>query len=353
MPTTAAYISRPTVLIDGQAAEGLMTDLVAFAAEESIAGMARCEARFHNFGTDGYRYFGRDTLDFGKAIAFTMGAGDTAAIVFSGKVTALEASFAAGGQPAVTVLAEDRLQSLRMTRRTRTFEDSSDSDVISQIASDHGLEANVDIEGPTHKVVAQLNQSDLAFIRARARNVDAELWVEDTTLHAVRRTGRTGDPVELSLGSGLIDLTVRADLAHQCSELGVAGWDASAKEAIEETAGPSDVSGELGNDVGGSSVLDEKLEARKERVVRATPTTTSEASGLAKAMYLERARRFVTGTGLADGDPRIRVGVKVRLQGVGPLFDGSYYVSRALHRFDQQNGYRTEFDVERAGIGAP
>ena len=351
MSPVAAYPSRPLVTIDGADQAALTADLVALAVEESMAGMSHCEARFHNFGVDGYRYFGRDPLDFGAVIAFKLGADSDAAVVFSGKITALEASFAMGGQPAVTVLAEDRLQDLRMTRRTRTFEDVSDADVITQIARDHGLQTDVDVNGPTHKVLAQVNQSDLAFIRSRARSADAEVWVENGTLHATGRANRSSEPVTLGFGEGLIDFTVRADLAHQCSELGVAGWDVAAKETIEETAGPSALGGELGGDTSGSSVLDEKLAARNERVVRAAPTTSEEARGLAKAMYLERARRFVTGTAVADGNPRIRVGAKVEFSGIGSLFDGTYYVSRALHRFDENTGYRTEFDVERAGIG--
>jgi hypothetical protein len=34
------------------------------------------------------------------------------------------------------------------------------------------------------------------------------------------------------------------------------------------------------------------------------------------------------------------------------MFDGTYYVSRTRHLFSVEEGYRTEFDVERAGIGA-
>ena len=76
------------------------------------------------------------------------------------------------------MLAEDRFQDLRMVRRSRTFEDVSDRDVIEQIAGEHGLTTDVDLDGPTYRVLAQVNQSDLAFLRERARAVDAELWLD-------------------------------------------------------------------------------------------------------------------------------------------------------------------------------
>ena len=46
------------------------------------------------------------------------------------------------------------------------------------------------------------------------------------------------------------------------------------------------------------------------------------------------------------------VGSQVTFSGLGGIFDGTYYVSRTRHLFDVAQGYRTEFDVERAGIGA-
>src|SRR5438067_712556 len=84
-------------------------------------------------------------------------------IFFDGHVSAIEALFGEAKSPEIAVLLEDRFQDLRMTRRTRTFTDSSDADVIRGIVGDHGLEADVDVSGPRHKVVAQVNQSDLAF----------------------------------------------------------------------------------------------------------------------------------------------------------------------------------------------
>ena len=39
------------------------------------------------------------------------------------------------------------------------------------------------VDGPRYDVVQQLNQSDLAFLRERARLVQAELWCDGRTLH--------------------------------------------------------------------------------------------------------------------------------------------------------------------------
>jgi phage protein D len=324
--------------------------------EETIEGLFRCEACFSNFGaqqgggTD-YLYFGRDVLDFGKEIAINLGSGDQPVEIFKGRITGIEAEYPEQGGSQILVLAEDKLQGLRMTRRTRSFEDVSDQDVIEQIANEHSLTPQLNLDGPTYKVLTQVNQSDLAFIRERARSVNAELWVQDTTLYAKSRTDRNASTIDLSYGVNLLSFTVLADLSQQCTELGVAGWDVEGKDGIDETADESAISAELNDDSSGSSILQQAFASRKERIVHTVPFSVEEARSIAQARYRERARHFVTGTGLADGDTSIRVGAIVNLSRLGGLFNGKYYVVRARHSYDRTYGFRTEFDVERPGLG--
>jgi len=72
----------------------------------------------------------------------------------------------------------------------------------------------------------------------------------------------------------------------------------------------------------------------------------------AGAALLGRARRFVSVSGVADGNTAIRVGSLLRLERVSPLFEGDgFYVTRVRHQYDQTSGYRTHFDAERAWLG--
>ena len=238
-----------------------------------------------------------------------------------------------------------------MTRRTRTFADASDADVFRQVAGDHGLAADVDVTGPSHRVVAQLNQSDLAFLRERARAIDAELWVEGRTLKARSHAGRDGSPLRLGYGNQLRELSVLADLAHQRTSVAVSGWDVAAKGPLREEAAEAAVGGELRGGESGSAVLAAALGDRKEAVVHAVPFTSEEAQARAEALFRRRARRFLTGRGIAETTSKLRVGAHVRLEGLGPLFSGDFYVSDVKHVFDGALGLRTEFAVERPGLG--
>lgn len=265
----------------------------------------------------------------------------------------MEANFPQGAPPQISVLAEDRLQDLRMTRRSRSFADLSDADVMSRIAGDHGLSPQIEVSGPTHKVLAQVNQSDLAFLRERARLMDAALWVEGTTLKVQPCGESRSQALRMNYGSTLLEFSVLADLAGQCTALSVSGWDVAGKSALNHEATDSILSGELDGNASGASVLSSAFGERKEAVVHTVPLGSEETQNQAEALFRSAARRFLTGRGAAQTDSRLRVGNQVDLQGLGPLFSGKYYLAEVRHIFDGVQGIRTEFSAERPGLGRP
>src|SRR6187401_2219843 len=135
--------ARPTINVAGKDEDALQNGLLDLLVVETTRGLYRCEARFGNWGkvgTDvGVLYLDRKLLDFGKVLKIKIGDDP----IFEGKITALEAHFLEGAAPEITVLAEDRLEKLRMVRRNRSFADVSDADVILQIAEEHSLKADV------------------------------------------------------------------------------------------------------------------------------------------------------------------------------------------------------------------
>ena len=354
--TSVFYAAHPTLKLDGRQEAGLSLGLLSLLVEETTAGLVRCEVSFGNWGSTGggvgYLYFDRQLLEFGRTLTVEAGDGDAAGQLFEGRITGLEANFPPPGlPPEIVVLAEDRFQDLRMTRRTRTFEQFSDEDVINEIAAQHSLRADVDVDGPTYPFLAQVNQSDLAFLRARARAIDAEVWVEDDTLHAQARSRRNTGDLALTYKEGLREFSVLADLACQRTRLTVSGWDVTTKEGVAYEASETAIQSELNGFTSGPAVLQSALGDRAEYIVHTAPFNVQEAQYQAEAHFRRMARRFVTGQAMAEGDARIRVGARVEMNQLGPLFDGAYYVTEVRHTFDMQNGYRTAFSVERAGLG--
>lgn len=350
--TSVLQDARPTFLVDGQTLPAVAEGLLGMLIIENSNGLYRCEALFGNWGdvkgSQSFLYFDRKVIDFGKSFTVKYGT-DT---LFDGRIMALEANFLEGRSPELNVLAEDRFQDLRMTRRTRTFTDVSDADVIRQIASEQGLSPNVDVSGPQYKVLAQLNLSDLAFLRERARAIDAELWMDGKKLNAVAHTKRAGGSLSLAYGREVRAFSVLADLAHQRTSVSVSGWDVAAKTMIQHVASADVLSGELNGDTSGPGILTKAFGTRKESLVHTVPLSSQEAQAQAESFMKISARRFVVGHGVADITSQMRVGTKLELLELGPLFSGKYYVTEVRHLFSlDMRGIRTEFTVERPGLG--
>jgi uncharacterized protein len=351
-PITAA---RPVIQIDGQDHDGLTGGLLGLDVIDTVSGLCRCEAAFGNWGASGgatgFQYFDRRLIEFGKGFAVSLGGSK----LFEGRIGALEGRFPEGGPPQISVLAEDRLQDLRMTRRTRSFADQSDADVVRTIAGEHRLQADVDLSGPSHKILAQVNQSDLAFLRERARAIDAEVWVEGRSLKARQRSSRNGGSLTLALGGQLRAFSVIADLASQRTKLVASGWNVASKSALKHESGESAISAELNGDDSGIAILKSSFGERAETLAHSVPTDAAEAEAQADALLRSMARRFVVGQGVVDGasSAKLKVAARITLQSVGPLFDGVYYVTEVRHRFDSRKGLRSELRCERPGLGRP
>jgi phage protein D len=351
--------TTPEFTVAGQVRPELARDLALLSIEEDVHGLTRLQASFIATGPasserDGQiNWLDGQVLDFGKAIQVGLGPSDARRTLFDGKVSALELSMEQGRAAEVLCFAEDALMDLRLTRRFKTYENVSEADLVQAIASEHGLTAQTDLDSPTWPLVQQWNQSDLAFLRERARRFAAEVWVAGGTLHLAARDQREGESLTLIQGGTLQQVRLRADLAHQRSKVVAGGFDDGDATAIDEEAGADAIAAEAQGHTHGAQVLERAFGERASYRVREVPLKGDHARAMAKAALLARARRFVGVNGVADGSTALRVGTRLRLERVGPLFEGDgYVVTRVRHQFDLVGGYRTAFEAERAWIGS-
>jgi len=350
--------SAPVFLVDGEVKGELARDLVRLEIDEDTGGMKQLSLRLIAQGPspgatdEGLLYLDGRAFDFGTQLEVSIGPTQVARTVFSGAVSAIEAVFRETQEPEVLVFAEDKLMQLRMTRRMKTYENASDADIARRIADEHGLAAEVDADGPTYDRVQQWNQSDLAFLRERGRLLQAEVWLRDDTLCFKTRDKRDATRLTLVQGNQIIGLSARADLAHQRTGVKVGGYDAGAREAIDEQAGEDAVLGETSGGRNGAQVLRRAFGERVSYRVREAPLTSEEAHSWARAEMLRRARGFVTVAGVTRGSPDMIVGSLLRLERVGAPFEGDgYYVTRVCHTYDLDEGHRTRFEAQRATVG--
>ncbi|HEX5703541.1 MAG TPA: contractile injection system protein, VgrG/Pvc8 family [Pyrinomonadaceae bacterium] len=346
----------PIFEVDGQANVEMPRDILRLEIEESTGGLKTLSARFvgpgppPGGGDQQLQYLDGVAVDFGKKISVVLGAPPAAFTVFTGWISAIEGDFKEGA-PEVVIFAEDKLMKLRMTRRMKTYENVSDADMASAIAGEHGLTPEVDADGPTYDLVQQWNMSDLAFLRQRARKIQAEVWAEDEKLCFKTRGKRTATELSLIQGKQLLQCRVRADLAHQRTKIKLSGFDASERDQIDEEASADAIQAEVSGGETGPAVLQRAFGERVSYRVREAPLKSTEASDWVKAEMLRRARAFVTVVGTTRGSADMVVGSKLTLERTCHPFDGAgYYVTKVRHTYDREDGFRTHFEAERATV---
>jgi phage protein D len=271
--------------------------------------------------------------------------------IFQGVVTGLDAEFSQTAPPELTILAEDTCQRARMSRRTKTYRDISLADVAREIAQELGLTPAVTGFSDAAGTWVQLNESDLAFLRRLLARYDGDLQIVGNELQVSPRREVRRNAIDLHLYGQLLRVRMLADLAAQVTAATVAGWDAEQGERVSATSRGVNLGPGSGRT--GAKILEDALGERSEHIGHLAATSNDEATALADAMFDQRARSFVRLEGTAEGNPGLRVGTHVTISGISPRFDNTYYVTRACHRFNLRQGYRTEFNAECAYLGNP
>lgn len=336
---------RPRFRVDGQDRPNLGEAVLALDLRLPRSGMAGAEVRVLNWsGSGSAATFVFNDIRLGQRLELFLGEGANTTAAFSGDITALEERYG-DGAPQLVLLAEDGLHRLARRRTSRAFEDQSLDDVIRRIASDAGLQADVQA-GSDQATWLQNNESDLAFLLRQLEPRDIGLRLQDGRLRA-RDDEADPRPARLTVGANAEKIRLIADLNHQVSRVQARGYDLAAATDLSGDASslvpaPAGVSGvaTLGS-LGWNTVSTRPHPA---------PRTAGEANDLARKGLRQSARRFVHGEIVCRDTPDLRGGREVELVDASPRLAGRYRVMDCHHRFDASAGLRTHLRVERPDL---
>jgi phage protein D len=284
-------------------------------------------------------------LEIGAEIEILLAAIDASSLtsVFEGRIAALEPEFSASG----TVLAArayDGSHLLHQTKRTQTFQNMTAGDIAKKVAQKQQLAlGTIESAGLPHDFVQQSNETDWEFLWRLASRIDFEVLVTDKKLH-FRKAGAPPEAHDLTLrwGEQLLSFRPRVTSVQQVSEVVVRAWDPIAKRTIEATEKIGKPSSEIGiardkivNAAGGDSVT----------VADRPVFSADEARELAKSFAAHLGNAYVEAEGSCKGNPRLRAGTKITVEGVGKRYGGTYTASATTHVFRGSHGYLTYFAI--------
>lgn len=349
---SAVYTAIPTVQIDGRTNDKVTAQLLSVEMREQEGGMSSLEMRLSNYGSfstglGDMVFEDGAVLTLGAAVLIYAGDASSPTEIFRGKITALEGRFSRTDPPDLVVLAEDALQAARMQRRTKNWDSATLSQIAEQVAAGLGLTPVLDGLDGTIGDQLQFNESDLHFLRRLLARYDADVQIVGAELHASPRSQAQRNSIDLN--SQIEEVRVTADLSHQVSQMTATGWDYNQGQTISVTSqstslGPG--SGKTGKDW-----LQQALQSRSEQLGHFSNLNSGEAQALVDAEFAQRSRTFLVADGVSEGNPNLRVGTYLKLNGLGPRFSNTYYTTSTVHHFDTENGYKTRFRAECAYLG--
>lgn len=289
----------------------------------------------------------RKVFAIGDVVAISLGhAGELGELV-EGEITALEPEFASRSRPRLVVRGFDRGHRLLRGRKTRSFANQKDSAIADAIAMGAGLETRIRDSEVVHEFVMQVQRSDWEFLADRARAIGFELKVDKRTLVFEPRRAGAAPVKAVELGQQLLEFRPRLSTATQLTEVAVRGWNLDDNAPLNAKATQPDVSLGLRQHAA-TSVVKRAFGAAVETIaLLPAPRNDGEFVQLAQARLDDAALGFIEGEAVCGGDPELRAGLCVAIEGVGKRFGGNYYIASARHRYDT-DGYSTHLQLQRS-----
>lgn len=244
----------------------------------------------------------------------------------------------------VTIRGYDQSHRLHRGKKSRPYVNATDSDIVQQIASANGLDCKVDSTPVVYDMVLQDNRTDMEFIYERAWRAGYLAYVENGKL--IFRSASAEDSAQaLKWGNNLLDFQARFSSAGQVSKSEIRYWDIQKKEAFsgemktpEGTPTVAEVN--HGGEMAAKAFGFEAVEIVNNHTILKQP----EADLLAKSVLNDKCHNLFRAEGTCRGNPEVRAGKLVQIEGIGTRFSGQYLITRAIHRRDF-SGYTTWFEI--------
>ncbi len=345
------YLSQWYIKVAGRnVSEEIMDDIISIEVDNSLhlPDMFSIHLRDQLGGSGSYKWMDSNTLDLGKPVVISADpkGEEEKGELLSGEITAIEPEFIKDIGAAILVRGYDKSHRLHRGKKTASFLQQSDSQIVSKIAQTCGLQADVEATRPTHEHVIQDNQTDMEFIQERAWRNGYFVYADHNKLIFRSKPATSGPAPVLKWGENLHEFQARLTTADQVEKAEVHSWDTSQKKAILGTkASPSPIKPGISGETHGGNAARKAFGGQSVEVVIDHPVDTlEEANAIAQSVINEKCNAFLQAEGTCDGNPAVRAGATVKIEGIGKKFSGSYLITHAIHRYDS-SGYTTWFEI--------
>ena len=347
-PTTVILVQAPDIRINGSPLPATDYDaLVDLHVSRALGVPSELTLRFSDdeFALlDGNRYVVGATIE----VKFPTDP-STLASVFEGEIISVGTDQLADRHfdgCELTVTALDKSHRLGRETKVRTFQRMKYSSIVSTIATEVGLRANVADTTVTFDYLIQTT-TNYAFLEEIAFRTGFEWRVDGSELIFQPRAATA--PITVTYGTDLRRIRARFSAASEATNVTVRSWDPSSRQSVtgNQTMSAARQNGATGGD--SSLVTSGRQKARDFGKPLGSSsliaTSTDEAQQLAGALGARVATADLEVRCECLGHPLIKPGSTVQIANAGTKLSGTYYVTSVDHHFGRDGDMVTTFST--------
>jgi Rhs element Vgr protein len=257
------------------------------------------------------------------------------------------------------LLLECRHKAVKLSvgRKSLYFFDQKDSDIISELLTKAGIDAEVEETSVPQRQQVQYNCSDWDFLLTRAQANGKVVLNNDERVEIKKPSLEDSAVCTLQFGASILELDAEIDARRQYDAVKSFSWDAAQQSVLEKEAADPGIEGPGNLETGDLAAV----VGLDHYHLQHAALSEEETQAWADAEWLCSQMSRVNGRIKCEGIATVNPGNIVTLAGVGDRYNGNVFVTGVRQVFDTVQGWKTHVQfgsVEKTladenGVAAP
>jgi Rhs element Vgr protein len=279
-------------------------------------------------GKEGFEVSSSNTFVPGNQLSIQAGYDGDSEIIFSGIVTKQSIKVQRNVGTVLEVICRDQAIKMAVGRKTATFAQQTDSEIIKSIVSNYsGLSVKITTTQTTWPEQVQYYVSDWDFVRSRAEVNGMVVTALNGEVAVFPPDKDTTSVMEIEYGNNLLEFNADLNSVNQLSSVTASSWDFKTQQITNGTASSNyKGAGNLS-----TKQLSEVIGLKDYDIQTTVPLGSSELTNWSKATLVKSEYAKIQGEVKFQGSSKVLPGKYLTLSKLGDRFNGDHFVSEITH----------------------
>jgi len=270
----------------------------------------------------------------GNEIVIEAGYDQTTEVIFKGIITKQSIKIDRDLGSVLEVICRDKAVKMAVGRKSKTFTDQKDSEIIQSIISNYsGLSSDVSSTKTTWSNQVQYYVSDWDFIMSRAEVNGMIITPLNGIVSIFPPNKDTSSVFEVTYGDNLLAFDADLNSLNQYASARADSWDFETQKIASGSASSSYAgSGNLS-----TNTLSKVVGLKEYDLQTTAPLESTDLTQWSKAEIVKSEYAKIQGQVTFQGNSSIVPGKYITLSGLGDRFNGDHLVSEVVHEIAHGN----------------